>query len=55
MTKLPDERERLKAAELIGKRYRLFIDKVEADVNTNINSTKKLDSILEQLDGDDNE
>lgn len=44
-----------KCAELLGKRYRLFIDKVEADVNANVNSTKKLDSILEQLDGDDNE
>lgn len=44
-----------KCAELLGKRYRLFVDKVEADVNANVNSTKKLDSILEQLDGDDNE
>lgn len=48
-------KDRIKAAELLGKRYRLFIDKVEADVNANVNSTKKLDSILEQLDGDDNE
>ncbi len=43
-----------KCAELLGKRYRLFIDKVEADVNANVNSTKKLDSILEQL-GENNE
>mgnify|MGYP000892170392 CR=1 FL=1 len=28
MMKLPDERERLKAAELIGKRYGMFTDKV---------------------------
>lgn len=28
MDKAPDERERLKAAELIGKRYGLFTDKV---------------------------
>jgi len=48
-------KDRIKAAELLGKRYRLFVDKVEADVNANVNSTKKLDSILEQLDGDDNE
>ena len=27
--KQPDEKERLKAAELIGKRYKLFTDKVE--------------------------
>lgn len=25
--------ERTKAAELLGKRYRLFVDKIEADVN----------------------
>lgn len=41
--------DRTKAAELLGKRYRLFVDKIEADVNANVNSTKKLDSILEQL------
>lgn len=29
MQKAPDEKERLKAAELIGKRYRLFTDKME--------------------------
>lgn len=29
MEKAPDEKERLKAAELLGKRYRLFIDKQE--------------------------
>ena len=27
--KTPDERERLKAAELLGKRYQLFTDKVD--------------------------
>lgn len=31
MTKLPDERERLKAAELIGKRYGMFTDKVNVE------------------------
>ncbi|MBS4958273.1 MAG: terminase small subunit [Clostridium sp.] len=41
--------DRTKAAELLGKRYRLFVDKVEADVNATVNSTAKLDSILEQL------
>lgn len=47
-------KDRNKAAELLGKRYRLFVDKVEADINANVNSTKKLDSILEQL-GEDEE
>lgn len=41
--------DRTKAAELLGKRYRLFVEKVEQDVNANINSTQKLDSILNQL------
>lgn len=47
-------KDRNKAAELLGKRYRLFVDKVESDSNVNVNSTKKLDSILEQL-GEDEE
>lgn len=41
--------DRTKAAELLGKRYRLFVDKVETDVNATVNSTQKLDSILNQL------
>lgn len=41
--------DRTKAAELLGKRYRLFVDKVEKDTNLNVNSTNKLDSILGQL------
>lgn len=40
-----------KCAELLGKRYRLFVDKVEADVKAS--STKKLDAILEQLGKED--
>lgn len=47
--------DRTKAAELLGKRYRLFVDKVEKDSNVNINSTTKLDSILNQLKDDDDE
>lgn len=47
-------KDRNKAAELLGKRYRLFTDKIESDNNTIINSTKKLDSLLEQL-GEDEE
>lgn len=31
VTKKPDEKERLKAAELLGKRYRLFTDKLDVD------------------------
>ena len=32
MVKAPDEKDRLKAAELLGKRYSLFTDKIKADV-----------------------
>lgn len=34
--KTPDEKERLKAAELLGKRYGLFKDKVELDGGTSV-------------------
>ena len=47
-------KDRNKAAELLGKRYRLFVDKIEQKVDANVNSTAKLDSILEQL-GEDKE
>lgn len=46
-------KDKIKAAELLGKRYRLFVDKVEQKVD--VNTTTKLDSILEQLEEDDNE
>lgn len=41
--KAPDEKERLKAAELLGKRYGLFNEKVDvkADLDLNINVTRK--------------
>ena len=39
----------IKAAELLGERYRLFVDKVD------VNSITKIDSILQQLEEDDNE
>lgn len=42
-------KDRIKAAELLGKRYRLFVDKVESDNNTTVTTTDKLDSILEQI------
>lgn len=48
-------KDRNKAAELLGKRYRLFIDKVEQNIDTTLNSTKKLDAILNQLSGGNNE
>ncbi len=36
MNKAPDEKERLKAAELLGKRYGLFTDKLEVDGNAKV-------------------
>ena len=39
MNKKPDEKERLKAAELLGKRYGLYTEKIEADVDTELNIT----------------
>lgn len=39
MQKAPDEKERLKAAELLGKRYGLYTDKVDAVVDTELNIT----------------
>lgn len=37
MEKEPSEKERLKAAELLGKRYGLYTEKVEADVDADLN------------------
>lgn len=39
MEKSPSEKEKLKAAELLGKRYALFTDKVETDVDMDLNIT----------------
>ena len=44
------EKDRLKAAELLGKRYSLFTDKVE--VSGLEDEKKKLDDILQQMRGD---
>lgn len=44
--------DKMRALELLGKHLGMFTDKVETNVN--LNSTKKLDSILHEL-GDDNE
>ena len=37
--KAPDEKERLKAAELLGKRYGLYTDRVEQEVDMDLNIT----------------
>ena len=37
--KPPDEKERLKAAELLGKRYSLFTDKIQQEVDMDLNIT----------------
>lgn len=39
MEKRPSEKDRLKAAELLGKRYALFTDKVDMDADMDINIT----------------
>lgn len=39
MKKAPDEKERLKAAELLGKRYGLYTDRIEQDVDMDLNIT----------------
>lgn len=39
MEKAPSEKERLKAAELLGKRYALFTDKVDIDADMDLNIT----------------
>lgn len=39
MQKAPDEKERLKAAELLGKRYGLYTDKVDQMVDMELNIT----------------
>lgn len=37
MKKAPDEKERLKAAELLGKRYGLYTDKIDQQVDMELN------------------
>ena len=39
MQKAPDEKERLKAAELLGKRYGLYTEKIEAGFDNDIKIT----------------
>ena len=49
MQKAPDERERLKAAELRGKRMGLFKERIELSTDE---PSKKLSDILDQLGGE---
>lgn len=49
MQKAPDEKERLKAAELLGKRMGLFKEKVELSTDE---PSKKLSDIMDQLGGE---
>lgn len=44
-------KDRIKAAELLGKRYGLYKEDIKIDAN--VNTTKKLDSILNELGEDD--
>ena len=39
MQKAPDEKERLKAAELLGKRYGLYTEKIEQQMDMELNIT----------------
>ncbi|MDO4778523.1 MAG: terminase small subunit [Tissierellia bacterium] len=43
VNKPPDEKEKLKAAELLGKRYKLFTDKVELDADVDMELNVKID------------
>lgn len=43
INKPPDEKEKLKAAELLGKRYKLFTDKVELDAEIDMDLNIKVD------------
>jgi phage terminase small subunit len=41
MSKAPDENQRLKAAELLGKAHMIFTDKVQQDIDMDFNITVK--------------
>ena len=49
MEKNPSEKERLKAAELLGRRYSLFADKLE--VSGLESEQTKLDDLIRQMRG----
>lgn len=46
--KHPSEKDRLRAAELLGKRFGMFKDKIEVD-GTLGNETSKLDDLIRQM------
>lgn len=50
MEKAPSEKERLKAAELLGKRYALFTDKVDMDTDMDLNKARYFQGYLTELD-----
>ena len=39
MQKAPSEKDRLKAAELLGKRYGLYTDRIDMDADMDLNIT----------------
>lgn len=54
----PSLQDRTKAAELLGKRHRLFTEKVEVDNSAEVEKVKKIsniESILEQMKPPENE
>ena len=51
--KEPSEKDRLKAAELLGKRYGLYTEKVQAEVSSVDESKEKLNNIINSLTGGD--
>ena len=52
MEKKPSEKEKLKAAELLGRRYSLFTEKVEVSGSLEAEKTK-LDDLIQQMRGGD--
>ena len=50
-SKKPSEKERMKAAELLGKRYGTFVEKVKLDVDKEKeNAVKNLKNIADQME-----
>lgn len=52
MEKKPSEKEKLKAAELLGRRYSLFTEKVEVSGSLEAEKTKR-DDLIQQMRGGD--
>lgn len=49
MYKKPDEKEKLKAAELLGKRYGIFSEKVDLNVKEKEEKKNAISDILKQM------